>query len=50
MGLDSIGEVGEGVAALLPAGLHEGEHPFDEAASGWALRAEGELAPDHGMA
>ena len=49
MSFDGVGEVGEGVAALLAAGFDDGQHRLDEAAAGGALRAEGELPPDHGV-
>jgi len=47
--MDSGGEVLEGVAALLAAGLDHRQHRFHEAAAGGALRAERELAPDDGV-
>ena len=49
MRTDGGGEVLKGVAALLAAGLDDRQHRFHEAAAAGTLRAEGELAPDHGV-
>ena len=38
------------IAVLLAAGLDDGQQGFDEAAAGGALGAEGQFAPDHGVA
>lgn len=48
--LNGLDEGVEDVSSLLSAGLDDGEHSVDEAAAGGALRAEGEFAPDDGVA
>ena len=47
--MDGGGEVLEGAAALLAAGLDDRKHRLHEAAAAGALRAERELPPDDGM-
>ena len=49
MGSDGFGDVLEDVAALLAAGLGDGQQGLDESASGGALRAEAQFPPDDGV-
>ena len=50
LGFEGGGQEVEDFAFLWAAGLDDGQHRFDEAAAGGALGAEGEFAPDHGVA
>jgi len=49
-GSEHVGEVGEEGAALQPAGLGDGEQPFDRVLAVLGLAAERELAVDDGAA
>jgi hypothetical protein len=49
MGFDGGGDEGEGVAALLAAGLDYHQHRLNETAAGCALRPKREFSPDHRM-
>lgn len=47
MSFDGLGKVGVDASALLATSFDGSEQGFDEAAARGALRAEGELSPDH---
>ena len=49
MSFDCASQKGEGVAALLAAGLDHRQHCLDKAAAGRTLRAERQLPPNHRM-
>ena len=49
VGLDSLGGRGQHVLVLLAAGFDRAQQRFHEAAVVFALRAEAQLTPDHGM-
>ena len=50
LGFEGGGQDIKDVAVLWAAGLDDGQHRFDEAAAVGVLCAEGEFAPDHGVA
>ena len=50
LGFEGGGQDIEDIAFLLAAGFDDGQQGFDEAAASGALGAEGEFAPDDGVA
>ncbi len=50
LGFEGGREEVEDIAFLLAAGFDDGQQGFDEAAASGGLGAEGEFAPDHGVA
>ena len=50
LGFEGGREEVEDIAILLAAGFDDGQQGLDEAAARGALSAEGEFAPDHGVA
>ena len=49
MGLEGLGDRGQHVFVLLAAGFDHAQQRFHEAAAVFALRAEAQLSPNHGM-
>lgn len=49
VGVDGGGDEGEDIDGSLAAGFDDGQHGFHEAAAGFALSAERQFPPDHGV-